>query len=494
MLRHLPVFQYSGLTIILSNPSRNDRTELLSDVAGLVFKNECLAPELNIYQCDVRLVDDPSPLLPNTKCILLMGQYAHSKFTQVPTTVDENGGAPIMVNGIPCIPCFTAQDCVDMVNHEARLNKDFKSIHEDLDDDITLNDLLASKGRGKTARTNYRFWTKIYTKKAIEIIQRGKVPHSGFTPRYHLYPPAEKVTELLTTTKGQFLYFDMETDLISSDMRCFGFSFSEKLEDIYCVPMLTTDYKPAYSKNNQILRALAIGIKNNTIVSHNGAHFDWPLLALRYLIPVFSVYDTMVTQNRIFPTIEKSLGHCMALETFEEYHKNQGLHSYRNSEQAEQLYYYMGKDVFGMSLVHRAQIVRASKDEGLRKSIELANASIVPYMTASLTGMHYNEEARQQWIVDNDKKMMQFMRIMRHLHGADVQPLISNKKCSYYFHELMKYKVVARSKKTGDPSLAEDNLLKLALLYDNPVIKFLIKYRQTQKQTGTLQFKTWRTE
>jgi hypothetical protein len=495
MLRHPPTFQYNGLTVMLSNPARDDRKELISGTAGYFFEHECLYPQTNRYQCDIRLVDDPSPLLPNTKCILLMGQYAHSKYTQVPTTVDENGGSPIVVRGIPCIPCFAPQDCIDMVNHEERLNPNYKTVAEDLDDDEVLNELLESKGRGKTARSNYRFWAKHYIDKALKICQNGgKIPTHGLQPRYRLWPSAEKVIEVLRGVKGQFFYFDMETDIISADMRCFAFSFSGSPEDVYIVPTLTTDYKPAYDRLAEILAALACAIRDNTIVAHNGAHFDFVILALKYRIAIKNTYDTMVAQNRIFPKVEKSLGHCMSLETFEEYHKNQGAHGYRNSGQAEQLYYYCGKDVFGMYLVHQAQILRAAKDKGLQDSINLAMASIEPYMTASLTGMYYDEPGRVKWLADNDRKMMAQLRVMKSLHGESVKPLISNQKATAYFHDMLGYKVVKVSKKTGDPSLAEDALLKLALLYNNPIIKFLIKYRQTQKASGTLKFKTYRTE
>jgi DNA polymerase I-like protein with 3'-5' exonuclease and polymerase domains len=68
--------------------------------------------------------------------------------------------------------------------------------------------------------------------------------------------------------------------------------------------------------------------------------------------------------------------------------------------------------------------------------------------------------------------------------------LISNKKCVAYFHTIMGYPVQKRTKK-NQPSLAQDALYKLRLKIESPVIDFLIKYRETQKESGTLGFKVW---
>jgi DNA polymerase I-like protein with 3'-5' exonuclease and polymerase domains len=86
--------------------------------------------------------------------------------------------------------------------------------------------------------------------------------------------------------------------------------------------------------------------------------------------------------------------------------------------------------------------------------------------------------------------MYQYLRIMRMLCGPKIEPLISNKKCVEYFHNVMGYPVQMRTKK-GGASLAKDSLYKLRLKVENPVIDFLIKYRETQKETGTLNFKVW---
>jgi DNA polymerase I-like protein with 3'-5' exonuclease and polymerase domains len=94
--------------------------------------------------------------------------------------------------------------------------------------------------------------------------------------------------------------------------------------------------------------------------------------------------------------------------------------------------------------------------------------------------------------------MMQYWRCIRLLVGEDTirtlqanstKPMpSSNPQCVKYFHDMLGYKVVARSVKTGGPSLDEKSMYKLALRQNNPVIDFILKYRQTQKETSAMKF------
>lgn len=496
MLRHPPKFQYNGLCIIMSNPSRFDTKQLLDGTGGYFFNQECLYPETNRYCCDIRLIDDPAPLLPNTKCILLMGQKALSKYTGVNTTLDEQRGSPIVLNGIPCIATFNAQDAMDIKNYE-RTHNDILIEEEEAfsSDETAAGELIESKGRGRTSRSNYRFWLKVDTKKALRILENnGQLPklYEG-TPNYIICPEPSVVVDILLHPKKEYLFFDMETDFTSIDIRCYAFSFSSKPLDVYIVPVLDINYKPYYGEETyKILRALSIAIRDNTLVAHNGSSFDFFVLAYKLQIPIGrSVYDSMVVAHRCYPEIEKSLGHWVSLCTYEPYHKNEGVHAYRTHEQARQLYLYCGKDVFTMYLIKQWQDAMAAKDEGLKASIEQANRMIKPYLTMTMLGIKFDEQARQDWIKESDKLMTQYMRIMRILTGPEVDPLISNKKCVKYFNEIMGYPVVKRTPKGGS-SLAADALLKLKLQIDNPVADFLIKYREKQKETGTLNFKVWK--
>src|SRR6266550_5723469 len=99
MLRNKPAFEYCGLTIILSNPSRFDSIKLLSAGAGRLV-NDFLQPEHNQYQCDLRLKEDLSPLLPNTKCLLVLGESAAKLWTKNnENTLNEIRGSVFYYDG-----------------------------------------------------------------------------------------------------------------------------------------------------------------------------------------------------------------------------------------------------------------------------------------------------------------------------------------------------------------------------------------------------------
>ena len=103
MLRNKPKLKYCGLTVVLSNPSRFDRVSLLSATGGHVFNDHCLRPDFNVMQCDIRVSDDKSPLLPDTKCVLLLGEGAMRSW--LPETrnnsLGEMRGSVFIVNNIP---------------------------------------------------------------------------------------------------------------------------------------------------------------------------------------------------------------------------------------------------------------------------------------------------------------------------------------------------------------------------------------------------------
>lgn len=490
--RHKPSSGYCGLTIVLSNPSRFDKNKLIEGVASWYFEEKCLSP-ISRNSCDIRLPEDDSPILDNTKCILVLGAKAHAKFSSQQTSLDENRGSPYFWNNIPVIASFTPQDSMDMRNFESRYHES----EEEFDsDEIDAGEAFESKGRGRTDRANYRFWLKKDVKKALEIIfNDGKLPKLYDTqPTYHVWPEPDLVCAKLDSINNEYLYFDCETDLINHNLiRCISFNHTTDYSNIFTVPWLDITYKAAYGKEDQIriYWSLYNAVRRNILVAHNGSNFDYIILGDSYKIPINRVFDTMIAQHRIYPTIEKSLGHCVSLYTFEEYHKNQGTHIYRTSSQAEQLYLYCGKDIFTMYLVHLAQLERMSKDPGLKASIELAMECIEPYELMGLMGMNFDENLRQKQIHIGDRKMENYMGMIQMLTGSGTSPLISNKTCTEYFHSQLGYKVVARTP-ANRASLKAENLYKLQLDHDNPVIKLLIAYRETQKATSTLKFKVWK--
>lgn len=493
MLRNKPTSNYCGLTFILSIPSRHDKLELFTGSAGEFIEAECLVSHgILLENCDIRLIDDKSILLDGTKVIVLMGSKAFSQYTCSVLSLDEGRGAPYERKGIQCIPTFAAQDAVDPKDYESELNA-LATDEDNESEDDGLGEIFASKGRGRTARSNYRFWVKSDIEKAIRILKNdGNIPKLyEHNPTYIIDPPLDLTLRKLEKSRGLEICFDMETDFSSMDMRCFSFSCSDDPYTVLSVPTLTTDYKQYYGKSQvKLYRALFRAIYNNTVIAHNGSQFDFLVLAYKYHIVIRSVYDTLVAQHRIYPTVEKSLGHCVSLATYEQFHKNEGAHGFFNHQQVEQLLKYCGKDVFTMWLVREWQRKQTENDPGLAASIKLANTAIRPYLITTLLGVNYDEVKIKKAIATNDRKMAACARIIESLTGKEVEPLISNKKCTKYFHLQMGLPVVARAK-SGGPSLAEDALYKLALKNKNPVIDFLIQYRQIQKESGTLSFNPW---
>lgn len=506
MLRNKPRLTYKGLTIILSNPSRFDTVSLLSANGGSLLNDWCLRPEFNSMQCDIRLADDVSPLLPNTKCILLCGDYAMHKW--LPETsgnsIGEMRGSPFVKDGIVCIPTFYPQDAADLKAYEQQLNIHSKEFQPDASE-YDNEDEGDIKRHGKTARKNYAFWLRADTRKAKEVLRLGgKIPPCEFPePIYHIYPNSDEVVQLLQTKQDGYLYFDIETDYEDQNLQCFAFSLDGI--NIYSVPVLDYNYRCAYSTTHHILRALAEAFWNRIVVAHNGAAFDFFVMAAKYRIPINRCYDTMLAMHRCFPDIEKSLGHCVSYWTWERFHKDEDSQGYMTRDQMMARLRYCAKDVRTMFLIHKAIERYAKTIPGLEDSVKTAMDCIRPYLITSLQGIRYNQEKVKATSDENDQLMMQYMRCIKLLIGEqgmkDVQRAVkgkaksfpgSNSQCCEYFHEILGYPVVARSKKTQKPSLAKQAMFKLALKHDNPVIQFCLAYREMSKSYGTLQFVPWR--
>jgi len=465
-----------------------------------------LRPDYNTMQCDIRLADDKSPWLDGTKCILLLGEYAmHSWLPETRgNSLNEMRGSLFYVNNIPTIPSYFPQDCADTRAYEQSLNPLSKEFVEDGnytdDDDEEAEDL---KSYSKTKRTNYAFWLRADTNKCKTILRSG-VPVSEYPePVYKTYPNSDEVINVLSRTKDQTLWFDMETDYEEQNMQCFSFTFDGKT--IYNIPTLDCNYRPAYSALPYILRSLAVGARDNILVAHNGANFDFFVLGYKYRIPVYRCYDTMIAQHRCFPDIEKSLGHCVSYWTWEKFHKAENSIAYMTHDQMMARLKYCGKDVYTMFLVHKAQEKYAKTIPGLSHSIETANACIVPYLVTTLQGIRYNEEKVKKLMHENDRLMMQYLRLIKILIGEsgmeDVKRAVKGKAKAFanspvqtikYFHDLLGYAEVAKTD-TGKPSLGAKAMYKLALKYpENPVIQLVLRYRELAKESGALKFLPWR--
>jgi len=509
LLRNKPRLTYSGLTIVLSNPSRFDTQfkTLLSCGAGQLFNNFCLRPEFNSIQCDIRISEDKSPFLTGTKCILLLGE--RSLFDWLPECINKSlnecRGGVYYIQGIPAIPSFYPQDAADYGKHEQHFNpldKEYAPEENDYEGE-EKEDSDSEKKLGRTRRSNYAFWLRADTRKAKIIISSG-VPNLGVQPIYETYPEPNKIINLLSQTKGQYLYLDLETDYEEQNCQCFSFTFDGQM--VYNIPVLDYKYGPAYSSLPHIFRALTIAIRDNVVVAHNGSNFDFLVITAKYNIPVYKVYDTMIAMHRCFPDVEKSLGHCVSYWTWEKFHKDEDSKGYNTREQMEARLRYCGKDVYTMFLVHQAIEKYANTITGLSDSVATAMASIRPYLISTLQGIKYNQEKVKTFQEENDQLMMQYLRLINILLGehniAEIRSAVkgkakafagSNTQCCKYFHDMLGYPVIICSDKTGKPSLGKKCMYKLALQHpDNPVIQLVLAYRTIAKEYGTLKFVPWR--
>lgn len=503
MLRHKPSFTYCGLTVVLSHPSRFDKTALLSANGGMFFNNKCLRPDYNIHQCDVRLKEDRSELLPGTKCVLLLGEAASKLWLSNQTnTIGEIRGSPYLVNGVVHIATFFPQDAVDFKDYETA-----NAENVDIPLEVKLDDdsLTEKRRHGKTSRANFGFFIYKDVQKCKVIMKNGgKIPDALFKPEYIIQPSSELLIHEFTTRKNQDFYIDFETDTVHNPL-CLGFSFGVN-NPIYTFPFRGYDYQWSYHNLPKIIWALAIAVRDNRVIAHNGAAFDFLVLLRKLRIAVHKVYDTMLAMHRVFTRIEKSLGHGMSLWTYEPFHKDEGGGGWNNSQQMRNMMLYCGKDVYGMILIHKAIEAYAKRVPGLQDSIDQVMSTIVPYDTMSMEGIRYNNEELKAVMHENDRLMMQYNRIIRLLIGDKTNKELekrfksslasSNPQCVLYFHEMLGYPVVGKGKVKKDgtrgPSLAKDNLFKLKLSYNNPVIDLIIAYRETAKESGSLKFNHWK--
>jgi len=506
MIRHKPTQRYCGLTVIMSNPSRFDKDKncLITAGGGRLF-DEFLSPYTR-FNCDIRVKEDMGDLLPDTKCILLLGEpAAHQWVGNTDNSLNEMRGSVFRhkVTNVPMICSYFPQDCADPKNFEKEFNSEF---NEDDVDNEEGNQLDEKSRKNNTKRKNYRFWLKQDIKKIKYLLQNnGVVPEAKIKPTYIIAPKSSDIIRLLRETKGKDMFIDIETFVPSCDMQCFAFSFNDE-PNIYCVPVFSHDGSWAYSNLPTIFKSLAFALRDNNPIAHNGAHFDYLVFTWKYKLAIGpKPKDTMCMMHRCYTEVEKSLGHCISLWTWESFHKDEGTGGYYTPSQVAQKLQYCGKDVYGMKLVYYAMIEHAKKIPGLQQSFDNVNSMIRPYLIITLQGIAFDEEMRKKIIKENDRLCMHYMKWARIFIGEQNIKMIagkskssilnSNKQCCIYFHDLLGYDVVAKGKEKEDgsrgPSLAKKAMYKLRMKYDNPVIDLCLAFRSIIRETGYLNFTPW---
>lgn len=488
-MEHLPEKEYNGLTVVLSQPSRQDTQALLSGYAGTYFNQECLAPQTSRWRCHIRTADTiDKGLLANTRAILLLGEGALGIWAEAykDYTINEQRGCPLSNRwNLPMLCSYAPQDAVDYKNYEATLNPLLSSANEE-DEGESGDEYDTKKRHGRTSRKNFRFWLKRDTQKIIWSLT-NPLPKHNFEVK--IFPMAEEVLEVLLHTKDEDLFYDIETDS-DYNISCFGFSFSGS-NVVYSVPILRYDYTLAYGKTTyKLIRALVLALNSNCVCIHNSS-FDLFIGAWRYGLPFGRrIYDTMYSQHRCFPEAEKSLGHSLSCwpTIWEPFHKDESCFEPNNIEQEKQLWNYNAKDVIAMRLIKDAQLTYARNTPGLIDSITQSNKCIYSFILNSLFGIRIEDSVRLEYIEENDRLLTQYTRAINILTGSSINILpSSSKSCVRYFHDALEYPIIGRSKKTGEPSLDETNLLRLKLKNPlNATIDFCIKYRQVKKEQGSI--------
>jgi len=455
-MRHKPTINYSGLTILLDNPSRFDNCELISGYAGHLFQGALNIPR---QSCDIRLLKTLGEgFLPDTKVILLLGEKSLRTFKNI--ALGGQRGCPWMAHGRTYIATFLPQDAIDR-----------KAYFNPLANETELE--YETVRHGKTKRSNWRFWMLRDVSKAAQYLKEPPRPERG---ELITYPKEQEIIDLLTNTKDKEMFFDIETNP-QLEMTCFGFSFGP--DKGWCVPMLQLNHYH-YDNTHKILRALAIALRDNIVVIHN-ALFDLFVIAYRYGIPAPTrVYDTMLSHHRLFPEVEKSLGHCISLYTDQPYHKNEGVFNPQNSGEFQQLYEYNIKDVLTMALI-KPSIDKLAKTLRAEESIEQVNSMVRPYLTAILQGIRIDTPELQMIRMHNDRYQYQVKRILSLLLGRDVNPN-SPKQVSEYLYTGLGLR------KPDRDATNEKTLLQLRLKHDLPAVSLIIRYRSVAKESGLLKF------
>jgi DNA polymerase I-like protein with 3'-5' exonuclease and polymerase domains len=481
MLSHPPIAQYKGLTIILDAPSRFDNRYLISGNVGDYF-DKLLIP-FTRANCDIRLVDDSRPLLPDTRCVLLLGDASLSRYKAGAKLLTYRG-SPFtndLFPNITFLPSIAPQDSFDRKNYENPADETNEN----------SEDKESEKDYQKTARKNFKFWFSADVKKAIRIAREGTCKYPEY--KVHYCVGAAELKQVLSLCKYGYLVVDIETDR-NQNITCFSFLFSQdktldpsKTYEVYCIPFKRYDSSLFYTQLEycHIFRSLAVAFRDNTVVGHN-LSFDLFVLLFKYYVNVpLRIYDTMVAHHRCHPEVEKSLGHCVSYYTDLPYHKDEGVFDPKTCHQETQLWTYNAKDVWTTWLVFIGQQEEIAKLKA-EESVAQGCGTIRSLLMMQYQGLPCNTETLCKIVDEDDKKYTQYLRILKLLTKRDFNPRSSQQVAEYL------YGTLKLPQPTKDPT-KEDNLLKLYTKYQIPSLRVILAARGVGKEASSLRkIRLWR--
>jgi len=464
---------------MLGKPSRFDTKELLSGHAGQVFKSY-LHP-LTIDSIDLRTSDNPEPLLPNTKVVLLLGEESLNRHYPGgdKLTLNDARGNPVVnqYNNIVYLPSYAPQEAFDFkAEYEAGEDADEESAEGE--EDI--------KGHGTTKRRNWRWWLLNDCKKATRILHRPELCNTTTnTLSVKLYPDINEVIAELHSKSGESLYLDIETAKRQT-LTCVGFNFSSS-NKIFVVPWKRYNNQLMYDEKlcRRFIQALAVAMGRNEVVCHN-ASYDLLVLCWKYKIPLpRKVFDTMLAWHRCYPEVEKSLGHLISYFLYRAFHKNDGVYEPHNPVQEEQLYNYNAKDIITMREIHgeiKQELVKCKAVE----SANWANRMVRAYLTATLRGIKTNTKEYCERYDMLELKRVQVNRCVKIITGRPDMNVRSWQQKQKYLYEDLKLHCPDDKAPT-----ASKTLLKLLTKKTVPSIKLMLLSTRTSKLASSMKFRLW---
>lgn len=497
--RSPPSVRYNGLCILLDNPSRFDlsasQPKLCSGPAQRLLEDAFSTTRYGRLGLDIRTLECKEPLLLGTKVVLLAGERAALSQGIIPERFHAMRGAPFERDGIVYIPTYAPQDSCDVfapheANFHARLNQQPNETPQTETDSDTEDNEYDTKSYGKTARRNYYTWCKLDIRKACRILESGI--HRGSAQISLLFRPEEATASLRSIVSQHTIYVDIETDPLSGRIIAIGYAtsaaqvFSCALQPRMLGGLESTTGLVLFYQ--EFIAALA---RAKQVVAHN-AQFDLWILAWLYKIPPPAqerIFDTMLAQHRLFPGLEKSLGHCISLYTDEPYHKDEAIFTPHTHEQLAQLLTYNAKDIYTMAMIHEAQLKLAATIPGASESIAQSCALVRPLLLKSLRGMTVNTTLMCSEI-DAHRTKAEFIE-------SKILPVLTkrafNVRSVKQVSSLL-YDEWHLPKPTGkNASLTgKTTLYNLALKHPLPTLKAIIAARMEHHDASQLSFKLWR--
>ena len=463
-MRSPPTNNYSGLTVVLSEPSRHDKLGLLSGWAGSVFNNFLLP--LNRTSVDIRDLSVVEPLLKGTKVILALGER-YLKLLSKDYSLNKLRGSIIYINDIVVIPTFSPQDALDRQNYE--------------DEDEVETEEGNTKEFTRTKRKNWRWWLSQDIRKAVLFIY-GKTPAvRSYSPVF--CPSIAQLTPVLSSTTKENLYLDIETDK-NLNHTCIGLS-TDSTTDVFVVPVKKFDGGLWYEEREMLafIKLLCLATRNKTVVGHN-LSFDLFVNYLRWRLPFpKTVFDTMLVWHRLYPELEKSLGHLISYFLFEPHHKGDSDFDPKTYEGSVKLWSYNAKDVGRMKQFYPLLATLVDKEKSTA-SVANVNRMLRPYLTMSAFGASLDTVKLEDSFKEFDDKRSVLCKVLNTVVGKELNPSSPKQVGEYLYGEL-------GLEEPEEDKTAENTLLTHALKKPAPSLKLIISIRGIRKSIGSLKFRSW---